>query len=257
MPSFKLSSPKATLLLLASIAANTALATQVTIMPTTADGQAKTLTLPDQARLDTLLAEPGLPAWASQYSRISTPALDAQQQATQQHIITTLQRMADDKNLDVTIQTDARLLIQQLAGLKVAGRLPATLDRDQIRIRPTDNPALAGEYHLYLASRPQQNTVNLYGLNQGLSQVTLNVGNSVADLLVNQTFPSHAEQNFVYLCQPTGEVTAVSVAYWNKLHREAMPSAALYIGFDESDSSYDFHALNKSIAALIAARIAE
>lgn len=257
MPSFKLFSPKATLILLASIAANSVMATQVTIMPTTADGQAKTLTLPDQGRLDTLLAEPGLPAWASQYSRISTPALDAQQQATQQRIISTLQRMADDNNLDVAIQTDARLLIQQLAGLKVAGRLSATLDRDQIRIRPTDNPALAGEYRLYLANRPQQNSVTLYGLNQGPSHVALPAGSSVTDLLTNQTLPGYAEQNFVYLCQPTGEVTAIPVAYWNKLHREAMPGAALYIGFDESDSSYDFHTLNQSIAALIAARIAE
>lgn len=257
MPSFKLFLPKASLLLLASLASGATLATQVTVMPAHANESAKTLTLPDQARLDSLLAEPGLPTWSPQYSRISTPALDAQQQAMQQRILSELQQLADNQQVGIAIQSDARQLLQQLSGLKVAGRLPATLDSDQVRIRPADNPLLAGEYHLYLANRPQQNRVTLFGLSQGPAYVEQQSGSSIRDLLVNQSLPSHAEQKFVYLCQPDGEMTAVPVAYWNQLHREAMPGAALYIGFDESNSDYDFHSLNQSIAALIAARIAE
>ena len=215
--------------------------------------------LADGARLEQLVTQ--LPSvygtdvyWPA--SRISTPALDAQMQQEQADLVAALQQMmlSAESQHQPELAYNSRMLLQLLSSLTVAGRLDAQLDPDWVRIRPELNPPLAGNYRLWLARRHP--VVELYGLVSGADEVTLSPGQGVDAYLNSRELFSGADREWVYLCQPNGQVERVPVAYWNRLHREPMPGAALFVGFAE-DVLPPHHAdLNRRIATLIAARIA-
>ena len=189
-------------------------------------------------------------------SRISTPALDAQMQQEQAALVATLQQMmlSAESQHQPELAYNSRLLLQLISSLTVAGRLDAPLDPDWVRIRPELNPPLAGNYRLWLARRHP--VVQLYGLVSGADELSLRPGQGVDAYLNSRELFRGADRQWVYLCQPNGLVQQVPVAYWNRLHREPMPGAALFVGFAE-DALPTHHAdLNRRIATLIAARIA-
>ena len=215
--------------------------------------------LADGARLEQLVTQlPGATAgevyWPA--SRISTPALDAQMQQDQAALVATLQQMmlSAESQHQPELAYNSRMVLQLLSSLTVAGRLDAQLDPDWVRIRSELNPPLAGNYRLWLARRHP--VVEFYGLVSGPDVVPLQPGQGVDAYLNSRELFSGADREWVYLCQPDGQVHRVPVAYWNRLHREPMPGAALFIGFAE-DVLPPHHAdLNRRIATLIAARIA-
>lgn len=215
--------------------------------------------LADGARLEQLVTQ--LPSallndvyWPA--SRISTPALDAQMQQEQAALVATLQQMmlSAERQHQPELAYNSRMLLQLLSSLTVAGRLDTQLDPDWVRIRSELNPPLAGNYRLWLARRHP--VVEFYGLVSGPDVVPLQPGQGVDAYLNTRELFSGADREWVYLCQPDGQVQRVPVAYWNRLHREPMPGAALFVGFAE-DALPPHHAdLNRRIATLIAARIA-
>ena len=215
--------------------------------------------LADGARLEQLVTQlPGALAgevyWPA--SRISTPALDAQMQQEQAALVATLQLMmlSAESQHQPELAYNSRMVLQLLSSLTVAGRLDAQLDPDWVRIRPELNPPLAGNYRLWLARRHP--VVQLYGLSSGPDEEPLRPGQGVDAYLTSREFFSGADREWVYLCQPNGQVQRVPVAYWNRLHREPMPGAALFVGFAEDALTPQHADLNRRIATLIAARIA-
>ena len=189
-------------------------------------------------------------------SRISMPALDAQMQQEQADLVAALQQMmlSAESQHQPELAYNSRMVLQLLSSLTVAGRLDAQLDPDWVRIRSELNPPLAGNYRLWLARRHP--VVELYGLVSGADEVPLRPGQGVDAYLNSREFFSGADREWVYLCQPNGQVQRVPVAYWNRLHREPMPGAALFVGFAEDALPTNLADLNRRIATLIAARIA-
>jgi len=215
--------------------------------------------LADGARLEQLVTQlPGAIAGEvyRPASRISTPALDAQMQQEQAALVATLQQMmlSAESQHQPELAYNSRMLLQLLSSLTVAGRLDAQLDPDWVRIRSELNPPLAGNYRLWLARRHP--VVQIYGLSSGPDEVPLRPGQGVNAYLNSREFFSGADREWVYLCQPNGHVQRVPVAYWNRLHREPMPGAALFVGFAEDALPTNLADLNRRIATLIAARIA-
>ena len=189
-------------------------------------------------------------------SRISTPALDAQMHQEQAALIAALQQLmlSAESQHQPELAYNSRMLLQLLSSLTVTGRLDAQLDPDWVRIRPELNPPLAGKYQLWLARRHP--VVQIYGLSSGPDELPLRPGQGVDVYLNSRELFSGADQEWVYLCQPNGQVQRVPVAYWNRLHREPMPGAALFVGFAEDALPTEHADLNRRIATLIAARIA-
>ncbi len=192
--------------------------------------------------------------WAA--SRISTPALDARMQQQQANLVANLEQimLSAESQHQPELAYNSRMLLQLLASLTVTGRLDAQLDPDWVRIRPELNPPLAGNYRLWLARRHP--VVELYGLVSGADEVPLRPGQGVDAYLNSRELFRGADREWVYLCQPNGQVQRVPVAYWNRLHREPMPGAALFVGFAEDALPTKLADLNRRIATLIAARIA-
>ena len=215
--------------------------------------------LADGARLEQLVTQlPGVSGtdiyWSA--SRISSPALDVQMQQEQAALVATLQQMmlSAESQHQPELAYNSRMLVQLVSSLTVAGRLDAPLDPDWVRIRSDLNPPLAGNYRLWLARRHP--VVQLYGLSSGPDEVPLRPGQGVDAYLNSRELFSGADREWVYLCQPNGQVQRVPVAYWNRLHREPMPGAALFVGFAEDALPTKLADLNRRIATLIAARIA-
>ena len=215
--------------------------------------------LPDGTRLGQLITHlPDAIAtgvyWPA--SRISTPALDAQMHQEQAALVAALQQLmlSAESQRQAELAYNSRMLLQLLASLTVTGRLDAQLDPDWVRIRPELNPPLAGKYQLWLARRHP--VVQIYGLSSGPDELPLRPGQGVDVYLNSRELFSGADQEWVYLCQPNGQVQRVPVAYWNRLHREPMPGAALFVGFAEDALPTEHADLNRRIATLIAARIA-
>lgn len=221
------------------------------------DATAATIALAGQPRLADLLDKLTLtspPDWRA--SRISTPAADAKMQQLQQQVLAALNDvMLSAERAHTPEQAyNARLLLQLIARLPVAGRVATELDPDWVRIRRELNPRLEGRYTLWL--QPRQPVLQIIGLINGAETVALEPGRGVADYLAERDWFMGAEERAVYLCQPDGQISRLPVESWSTLHREPMPGATLLIGLDERQLPAAYHALNHQIATLLAARIA-
>ena len=207
--------------------------------------------LADGARLEQLVTQlPGVYGtgiyWSA--SRISTPALDAQMQQEQAALVASLQQMmlSAESQHQPELAYNSRILLQLLASFTVTGRLEAQLDPDWVRIRSELNPPLVGNYRLWLAHRHP--VVEFYGLVSGPDVVPLRPGQGVDGYLNSRELYSGADREWAYLCQPNGQVQRVPVAYWNRLHREPMPGAAIFVGFAEEALPPHLADLNRRIA---------
>lgn len=214
------------------------------------------LFLPETARLADLLNEPSIRQsayWPASRLSNETADLDAQQQ--QQRVLQQLEQLVSWawKHHQTELAYHAQLLQRDLADLRVAGRLSAHLNPDLVRIRAELNPPLAGRYRLYLPQRDAQ--VYIIGLISGPRQVAHLPAKLVTDYLSQRHKPRVADPDMVLLCQPDGRISRVPVAYWNRLRREPMPGATLFVPFDARQLPEAFQSLNHHIAHLLASRI--
>ena len=246
---------KATLCIMSALLwASAVAAVEIQVQGPAAD-QRQVVTLAEGSRLDAALGQltdSGAIYWPA--SRITNAEQDRKIQAEQQALIQRLTRLmlTAEQLHEPTLAYNSRLMLQLVSGLVVAGRLEAKLDPDWVRIRAEANPPLAGHYRLLLAAREPR--VHLYGLMASPASVSLIPGQEVAAYLQGREFFAGAEQTQVMLCQPDGRVQPVPIGYWNKLHREPMPGAALLVGFADGTLPAEYSDLNLRIAKLIAAR---
>ncbi|MEV3841751.1 capsule biosynthesis GfcC family protein [Aeromonas veronii] len=146
-------------------------------------------------------------------------------------------------------------LLQELDKIPVSGRLSIALDPAKSRIDPNSNPLLKGQYTLFLASRPD--FIYFVGLINGRSKQPLQPGASLASYWQDYRLLAGAAQYEAFLIQPDGSISRVPVANWNKLHREPMAGATLFVGFDPQIIPEQYKDINIRIANLIANRVPE
>ncbi|WP_270693408.1 MULTISPECIES: capsule biosynthesis GfcC family protein [unclassified Aeromonas] len=146
-------------------------------------------------------------------------------------------------------------LLQELDKIPVSGRLSIALDPAKSRIDPHGNPLLKGQYTLFLASRPD--FIYFVGLINGRSKQPLQHGASLASYWQDYRLLAGAAQHEAFLIQPDGSISRVPVANWNKLHREPMAGATLFVGFDSKILPEQYKDINIRIANLIANRVPE
>lgn len=146
-------------------------------------------------------------------------------------------------------------LLQELDKIPVSGRLSIALDPAKSRIDPHGNPLLKGQYTLFLASRPD--FIYFVGLINGRSKQHLQPGASLASYWHDYSLLAGAAQHEAFLIQPDGSISRVPVANWNKLHREPMAGATLFVGFDPQILPEQYKDINIRIANLIANRVPE
>ncbi len=146
-----------------------------------------------------------------------------------------------------------RSLRQQLAGVRVTGRLAVNLDPDWVRLHPQDNPPLQGAYSLWVGQQPA--SVTLMGLVSAPGKKTYVPGRSVDEYLNGISTLSGGERSYAWVIYPDGKTLKAPVAYWNARHVEPTPGSVIFVGFASHFFSHAWDGLNEQILHSLTHRI--
>ena len=136
---------------------------------------------------------------------------------------------------------------------QLATRVSIAIDYDLARTRPEFNLGFDnGRYRLKLNSRPQH--VEFWGAIAQVTSMPHSGAKTVTDYLQAIHRDAVAEQSYVLVIQPDGEILTVGVASWNAEHIELMPGSSVFIPF-ASSLWLDLTSLNKDIARLARHRV--
>lgn len=144
-------------------------------------------------------------------------------------------------------------VVQQLSAIHVTGRQFTALDPDWVRMRPTANRTLEGDYSVYTLQKPT--TVTVSGLVGNTGKTPWVPGYAVSDYLSERERLSGAERNVALLISPAGDVQEVPVAYWNRRHIEPEPGSIIYVGFSSWSLPGEYDDLNQQIVSVLTHRI--
>lgn len=214
------------------------------------------LSLPDNSRLSDLLHDEHLPPaiyWRSAQLTNSSRMDAANSEKTS--LISELDALRnywhDLRENDLAMS--AQKLMDDISTISVSGHFSLDIDPDLSRIDTAHNPLLKGNYVFFVAAR--KSWLNLVGLTSSDRRQGLYPGVGVSEYWQGYHLLPGADPAFVYLIQPTAEVELVPVAIWNRVHREPMAGATIFIGFDPDILPHEYKNINERIAKLITNRI--
>ena len=214
------------------------------------------LALPDSSRLSDLLHDERLPPdiyWRSaQLTNMERMnASEAERKSLVSELISLKESWNSVQRMDLAASTQK--LIDDLSRGSVSGHFNLEIDPDLSRIDKASNPLLKGDYILFFSARKPY--LNLIGLTESSNQQGLYPGVGIHEYWQGYHLLPGADPAFIYMIQPTGKVDVVPVAIWNRLHREPMAGATLFIGFDPDILPPDHKSINARIAKLMTNRI--
>ncbi|RXJ72984.1 hypothetical protein CS022_13005 [Veronia nyctiphanis] len=133
-------------------------------------------------------------------------------------------------------------------------RVPLTVNFDQARLGPLENPLLTGNFLLYLPSRPQQ--IQVFGPVAGKRTITWQPGQSLDDIVDASKPIGHlSDRDFAKVISPGGQVSTFGIAYWNKEDVLLVPGSAVFFPysiFSDGDNN-----VNSKIVELLSNRLAQ
>ncbi|USD41322.1 capsule biosynthesis GfcC family protein [Vibrio sp. SCSIO 43135] len=149
-----------------------------------------------------------------------------------------------------TFKESAKLLIEQIKRWDVGYREKISLDYDVIRLVPSSNPILAGQYEIIVPNRSNQ--VIVEGLLFRPGTLEIRSGYTVSDYLAEASLLSSAHRSYVWIIYPDGEFTRSGYAYWNDDQATVAPGSILFLGFNTD--SEEMLELERKIVTLISMR---
>ena len=129
------------------------------------------------------------------------------------------------------------------------------LDPDEVRVTEKGNPALEGDYTLWLPAQPS--TITVMGLISSPGKKPFTPGRDVASYLDEQSLLSGADNSYAWVIYPDGNTQKAPVAYWNKRHVEPMPGSIIFVGFADHFWTKAYDGLNADILRSLIQRIPE
>jgi hypothetical protein len=130
------------------------------------------------------------------------------------------------------------------------GRLSISLDPDWFRLRPADNPLLAGDYEINLNQRPKY--VQVVGMTKQGKKIRMANEPIHTGLVDRSLYFDFADLNFIYIVHPNGEVKKIGNAYWNYAERDLMPGSIIYVPIKDNKLPDHMKNLNADILRLLA-----
>ena len=204
--------------------------------------------------LSDLVMNPALPTGIDwQTAKISTPASDALQQQNQQHVVATLTALANQlQQQGDHIQTQRiNVLRQRIAELPAIGAYPLSLDPDQVRLKPEYSPPLAGDYRLYVSTRPQPE-ITLWNSSRTVTPFV--AGKQTSGYVdVDQQQPG-IDADTVTVIAPDGTTETVPTGYWNRRYHEPQPGSQIWLNLQTSALPEGYQTLNQDIIQLLTQR---
>lgn len=219
-------------------------------------GQTQTAQVSHAQNLAQLVASPALQGktwWRGTLIAEKQATAVAQQQQQDLLARLTVWRDAlrsDDDAAQAAVVDNVR---QQIAALKVTGRQFVSLDPDRVRLMPSANRRLVGDYSVYTLNPPT--SVLLFGAVDGAGKTPWVAGRSVADYLQPRDHVRGAERSIAQLISPEGQVTDVPVAYWNRRHVEPEAGSIIFVGFSSWTLPGNLADLNQQIVSVLTHRI--
>ncbi|WP_417615581.1 capsule biosynthesis GfcC family protein [Oceanisphaera sp.] len=139
-------------------------------------------------------------------------------------------------------------LLAQLRALPLAAYQPVSMDYDLVRLQPTHNPLLDGEYRLALRGRPDivwaQGLVRLPGKRPFVGGAfAYDYGKRLSTL-------PEADSDNIWVIQPDGVIVSSGVDPFAPEFVGVAPGATLYVGFKHLPAGFD--ELNQQIMTLFA-----
>lgn len=176
-------------------------------------------------------------------------------EAEQQHkaLLARLTGLAEQEDGDDAAAINS--VRQQLQALKITGRLQVNLDPDDVRVSENGNPALEGDYTLWLPAQPA--TITVFGLISSPGNKPFTPGRDVASYLDEQSLLSGADNSYAWVVYPDGHTQKAPVAYWNKRHIEPAPGSVIFVGFADHFWTKAYDGLNADILHSLIQRIPE
>lgn len=214
-------------------------------------GAAQPLSVKGAARLSDLVTQPALENVWWPGAVIAQPAATATAEGQHRALLIRLDTLAAREG--GADGAAIRNLRQQLAGVRVAGRLAVNLDPDWVRLHPQDDPPLQGDYALWAGAEPT--TVTLLGLISAPGKKTFVPGRSVNEYLEGVRTLSGGERSYAWVIYPDGKTQKAPVAYWNARHVEPVPGSVIFVGFARPLFSCACDGLNEQILHSLTHRI--
>lgn len=145
-------------------------------------------------------------------------------------------------------------LYHNVGNWRLMRRLKVEVDYEQARLNFKKNPQFnQGDYYLRLASR--SDSIAIVDLAKDNTVVPFHHAFSLVDYLREVSLPSHADRDYVYVIEPSGQMRKVGIAYWNREFFKPMPGSQLFIPMQTSLFSTRIETLNDSLARLMIHRM--
>ncbi|WP_169734452.1 capsule biosynthesis GfcC D2 domain-containing protein [Deefgea rivuli] len=205
----------------------------------------KSISYADGAKLEVVVDQlliPPLSYWPATYIRNANSQNDAL--LLKNKILEQLSQL-DQKNKGVL------KLRRDIERFKPFGRININLDPDWIRLRPTANPRLIGDYQIQLRSRPK--TIEIIGLTAQSQTLRFNAKVLHSGLVDRDRYQDWAELNFIYVISPDGQISRIDNAYWNYREVDILPGSFIYIPISSNQLPDSMENINDDIAQLLAA----
>lgn len=213
------------------------------------------LQYPEPARLDTILMDVVTNSKSNQLqvyplaNQLFNLTKDIKAQQLKTEVLDSLKQLHQSYRDDQK-KTSIKMLIEQIEQWKVGYREFISLDLDQVRIDPTQNPLLNGEYEFIVQSRSNQ--IHLTGLLRSPTTITFSPARTLSDVMDRiQTLPS-SSNSYAWVVYPDGHYIKAGHAYWNNQNTNLTPGSFVFVGFNSNTP--EFEALEENIVKLISMR---
>lgn len=145
-------------------------------------------------------------------------------------------------------------LYREISDWQLMRRLNIDVDYDQARLNPKRNPGfVAGRY--YIKAKPSIQHVSVVGQIDAQASLAFSNSATVSDYLDSVQPKESADNDFVYVIEPNGNVTKQGVAYWNDTHYKPMPGSVIFLPLQTDLFSDDIELLNDKVARLLQHRM--
>lgn len=163
---------------------------------------------------------------------------------------TVLNRLQEQLSSDLTKNKTIGALIEQVRTWPIGYREFVSLDYDQVRLHPKNDPLLSGRFELVQGMRTS--TISIEGAVYQASKVSMSANQTLSDYLTSVKLLPEAHKSYAWVIYPDGESKRVGYAYWNDEGVSLTPGSTIFIGLDsDSDETIE---LEKSITQLLSMR---
>lgn len=169
-------------------------------------------------------------------------------------VLSEIRRLLNVYNNNSDMYRTLTNLYEQVASWTLATRIPMEVSYNRARISPPNNPKFQdGKYLIRLSPRPD--VIHFLGAVTKPGAYKHSGNTSIFTVANSVTANEEADNSYVRVITPMGEVEKKGVAYWNIDFAQVMPGTQIYVPISAGVFDTALERLNDRIANLAVHRI--